>query len=424
VKITRRTAVFMGTVLTGSILLAGCSTGSSGDAAPEGADLTAWFMRDSVPEAAQEWLVEEWAEAHDGAELTLETQDWDGYVTKLQTTLASSTQTPDLVEFGNSQVITFSSAGALTDISDLQDDLGGDDLIPSLVASGSYDEALYAAPFYAGSRIIYYSKSKFEAAGVSVPTTIAEVTEAAIALKAANASIANFEGFNLPAKDYGSAMGWLFTHGAKVASLEGDEWKADLSSDEGIAALEELQELYTEGGSTAATATIDEARAPFVPYNEGRAAMFSGLNNLYPKISPELQADTGFFVLPGLKEGTVGKVFAGGSNIGIPAQSPRQDLAKELLAMTFTEEFQSYFASEGGWVPGNSTYAEALTSTEIGAVEVDAVENSVAAPAAEKWGVVEGNEVIRDMLTKVAQGGDVKQIAAETDATLEGILNK
>ncbi|MDJ0376996.1 extracellular solute-binding protein [Cryobacterium sp. PH31-L1] len=419
---SRKISTAIGLALTGSVLLAGCSAGSTAANANE--DLTVWFMREDVPQVAQDWLVNEWADTHDGATLTIEIQDWDGIVTKLQTTLASPSQTPDLVEFGNSQVITFSAAGALSDITDMTDELGGSDLIPSLVEAGTHDGALYAAPFFAGSRIVYYRKSLFQAAGIAVPTTIAEVAQAAITLQQANPEgVDNFSGIFLPAKDFGAAQGWVYTHGSTFAELDGDTWKGTLSTPEGIAALEDLQNIYLNGVADAATATLDEARQPAVRYSAGQAGMFVALNNAYAKIDPALLEDTGVFALPGVEAGSTGKAFAGGSNIAIPAQSPKQDLAREALALTLSETFQSYFASDGGWVPGNISYAAPLEATEVGQVEVQAVAASVMTPAAEGWATVEGNDVIRDLLTQLAQGGDVKQLAADTDAMIESLLN-
>lgn len=411
-------------VAAGALVLAGCSGGSGSTSGQEDPNLTVWFMRDDVPDVAQEWLIDTWAEQNDGAELTIEIQDWDGIVTRLQTTLASPEQTPDLVEFGNSQVITFTSAGALSDISDLQAEIGGDDLVPSLVEAGSYDGSLYAAPMFAGSRVLYYRESLFEAAGIEPPTTIEELTAAAAQLQEANPEdVDGFEGIFLPARDFGSAMGWFFTYGAQFAAQEGDQWVGDLSTPEGIAALENLQELFTTGTQTAASATLDEARQPYVAYNEGRAGMFSGLHLTFDEIDPELQDDTGIIALPGLEPGSVGNVFAGGSNLGIPALSPNQEYARDLLQLTMSEEFQTYFASDGGWVPGNSAYAGPLGETEVGQVEIIAVENSVMTPNAEGWGVVENNNVIRDMLVRLAQGEDATALASETDAAVENLLN-
>ncbi|UFU03576.1 extracellular solute-binding protein [Ruania suaedae] len=421
---SQRRAALVAATMAGALALTACSSGGGSSDAEESADLTVWFMRNDVPEVAQEWLVDTWAEQNDGAELTIEIQDWDGIVTRLQTTLASPDQTPDLVEFGNSQVITFSAAGALSDISDMQEEIGGDELVPSLVEAGTFDGSLYAAPMFAGSRVIYYRESLFEEAGIPLPTSIEELTDAAIALQAANPEgTDDFEGMYLPARDFGSAMGWVFTYGANFAEQDGEEWVGTLSEPEGIAALENLQRLYTEGTATAASASVDESRQPYIAYNEGRAGMFSGLHLMYDEIAPELQEDTGVMALPGEEPGSVGHVFAGGSNLGIPAASENQEYARDLLRLTMSEEFQTYFASDGGWVPGNSTYAEPLAETEVGEAEITAVENAVMTPNAENWGVVEGNDVIRDMMVQLAQGEDPQTLAADTDATVAQLLN-
>nr|WP_314844940.1 extracellular solute-binding protein [uncultured Microbacterium sp.] len=421
-----RKHLVLGAAVVGVLALSSCSAGGSGGGGSDSessAELTAWFMRDDVPDAAQEWLKTEWAERNDGAELTIEIQDWDGIVTKLQTTLASESQTPDVVEFGNTQVRTFSSVGALSDISDLQSEIGGDSLIPALVEAGSVDDELYAAPFFAGARVIFYSKSMLADAGIEVPETIEELNDAAVALKAANSSIPDFEGIFVPAKDLGNGLGWLFTYGNPVAELDGDTWKGTLSTPEGIESLEALQRIYSEGMSTAATATVDETRSPFTPYNEGRAAMFAALPNAWEKITPELQADTGSFALPGLEAGETGHVLAGGSNIGIAALSPNQEHARELLAMMFEPEFQEFFATEGGWVPGNTEYA-APQEGNPGAIEqVTAVENARMTPLAPGWGIIESNDVLRNLFTEIAQGGDVKALAEQYDATIESLLN-
>ncbi len=103
--------------------------------------------------------------------------------------------------------------------------------------------------------------------------------------------------------------------------------------------------------------------------------------------------------------------------------SRKQEAAKELLKLVFQSGFMEPFASEGGWVPGNSSYAGPLEATELGAVEVKAVQNAVATPKSEGWGVVENNDVIRDAFTKLAQGASSEQIAQDTDAKVESLLN-
>ncbi|MGI6878322.1 extracellular solute-binding protein [Microbacterium sp. gxy059] len=420
---TRRIA--MGTLLVGALALTGCSgsdgSGGGGESSP---DLTVWFMRGDVPDSAQEWLVDAWAEKHDGAELTIEIQDWDGIVTKLQTTLASASQTPDLVEFGNTQVRTFTEVGALSDITDLTDAIGGDDLIPALVEAGTADEKLYAAPFFAGTRVIYYRESMLEAAGVDVPETLEELGDAAIALKEANVGdVPDFDGIFLGAKDFGSGLGWIFTSGSSIAEQDGDQWVGTLSEPEGIAALEELQRVYLEGMSTAATASVDETRQPTVNDNEGRTAMFSALPSHFASIDPELQDDTGAFALPGLSAGETGHVLAGGSNIGIPALSPNQDHARELLHLMFEPEFQESFSTEGGWVPGNTAFSVPDEANPAALAQEDAVQAAVMPPPTPGWGIVESDDVVRDLLTELAQGEDPAEIARKYDEIIASHLN-
>ena len=60
-----------------------------------------------------------------------------------------------------------------------RDHLGGDDLLQSLVESGTYDGRFYGVPYYAGARIVVYRTDLLEAAGLEVPTTIDEFVEPA-----------------------------------------------------------------------------------------------------------------------------------------------------------------------------------------------------------------------------------------------------
>ena len=63
----------------------------------------------------------------------------------------------------------FTSSGAFLDISDMQKDLGGKDLLPGFVEAGTWDGKFYAAPYYSGARIVFYNTEQYKTAGVSVP---------------------------------------------------------------------------------------------------------------------------------------------------------------------------------------------------------------------------------------------------------------
>ena len=159
-----------------ALTLAGCAT-SGGDAASEdGAEIRVWLVGTDTPDAAREYLIDTFEEEHPGSTLVIEEQSWDGLVDRLTTSLSGS-DSPDIVEVGNTQASAFTSAGAFLDLTEHYDELGGDDLLPGFVEAGSYDGKFYAAPLYSGARLVFYKKDALAAAGLEAPTTLDQYVE-------------------------------------------------------------------------------------------------------------------------------------------------------------------------------------------------------------------------------------------------------
>ncbi len=159
-------------------------------------------------------------------------------------------------------------------------------------------------------------------------------------------------------------------------------------------------------------------------FNEGKVGMMVGTGNVAKQISPELLAagKVGMFPFPGLNSDEAGATFAGGSNISISAASKNQQLSQSALKIIMGKGFQSLLASDGGWVPGNLDYADALTGPFADAARA-AVTHSKLTPNTPAWGVVTGNNLIQGFYTRIAQGEDPKAVAKDVDATLEAALN-
>src|SRR6478752_4188732 len=94
----------------------GSSTDDGGGA--ESADIRVWLNGTDTPQEARDWLKKTFEEQNEGSTLTIEQQEWDGLVEKLTTSLSSESETPDVVEIGNTQAPTFTSAGAFADMTD------------------------------------------------------------------------------------------------------------------------------------------------------------------------------------------------------------------------------------------------------------------------------------------------------------------
>ena len=417
--------------------------GSSGEA--ESAELRLWLNGTDTPQELRDYLVETFEAENPGSTLVIEEQDWSGLVPKLQTALASEDQTPDLVEIGNTQTPTFAYAGAFADLTDMVDELGGDDLLQGFVEAGTVDGAVYAVPYYSGARAVFYDKRAFAAAGVEVPTTLAEFTETAKTLQAANpGGKPNWSGFWFPGQDWYNGVAWINAHGGELAVRDGEEWAGALSSPESQEGLAEVAELFTTATSAPRDADSEE---PWVPFNNGEVAMFSAPTWARSSIDlPECnkgvaaddvseaatallaeqqacnEAATGVFPLPGLEEGTVAPVFAGGSSIAIPAKSGNQELARDLLRIIFSDEFQTMLG-ENGLIPGNTQFAESLGDDVYAQAALAAAVDAKLTPPAEKWADVEAARILEDFFQQIAGGADPAEAAATADQLIADTLN-
>ncbi|GAA4748859.1 sugar ABC transporter substrate-binding protein [Modestobacter marinus] len=433
----------------GMLALTACGGGEdaadSGGGGESGGELRLWLAGSDTPQELRDHLVETFEAEHPDATLVIEEQDWNGLVPRLQTALTSESQTPDLVEIGNTQSPTFTYAGAFSDISDMYEELGGDDLLQGFVDAGTVDDTLYAVPYYSGARAVFYNKEVFAAAGVEVPTTLAEFTEVAQTLQQANPTGApSFSGFWLPGQDWYNGVAWLNSHGGELAVEEDGEWTGALSSPESQEGLAEVQELFTTATSAPRDADSNE---PWIAFNNGEAAMFSAPTWArwsidLPACNKGVAADdeseaakallaeqqacneekTGIFALPGLEEGSVAPVFAGGSNIGIPAKSGNQELARDLLRIIFSPEYQTMLA-ENGLIPGNTEYADALGDDVYAQAALAAAVDAELTPPAEKWADVEGARILEDLFQEIASGTDPATAAAEADQLITDTLN-
>jgi len=446
VKILRFAAVGV----AATFALTACSSGAddttpeADTGTPEAATIKLWLNGTDTPEDLREYLTTTFETDNPGSKLVIEEQDWSGLVPRLQTALASKEQTPDVVEIGNTQSPTFTYAGAFADITDMYEELGGDKLLEGFVEAGSVDDTFYAAPYYSGARAVFYNKDLFAAAGVEVPTTLAEFTEAAKKLQASPpAGVANFSGFWLPGQDWYNGAAWIYSAGGDLAVKDGDAWAGALSSPESVKGLEQVQDLFLHATSAPKDSDSNE---PWVPFNNGESAMFSAPTWArwsvdLPQCNKGVAADdtsdaakalldeqqacneehTGVFALPGSGDG-VAPVFAGGSNIAVAANSQHQELAKSLMRIIFSADYQKMLGSKG-LIPANTDYVSSLGDDAYSQAAIAAAVNAKLTPPAEKWADVEGDRILEDFFQKIASGDDVQESAKAADALIAATLN-
>ena len=133
--------------------------------AAAGTTIRLWLNGEDTKQELVDYAIAEFKKLHPDVNVEFERQQWTGIVEKLTTALSSS-DSPDVVELGNTQAQAFEAAGALADLTDKKAELGGDDLLQSLVEAGTYDGKFYGVPYYAGARIVVYRTDLFEQSGL------------------------------------------------------------------------------------------------------------------------------------------------------------------------------------------------------------------------------------------------------------------
>lgn len=408
------------------------SAGESSEA-PEGAEITLWLAGGDTPDALREYLKTTFEAQNPGSTLVIQQQEWGDLVTSLTTALPDPANTPDVVEIGNTQSPTFTTVGAFRDLTPIYEELGGDKLLQSFVEVGTVDGTIYALPYYFGSRYMFYRKDIWSEAGLEVPTTLGEFTEAVAKLRTDTMS-----GFAMGGQDWRNGISWVFAHGGELATVEGTTWTSTLSDPKTVEGLKAWQEVYQKASNLPAT---DRDVAYWEFLNDGTdgaappAATIMAPGWARWSIGDLVKNDAGeevrdgmadeakfdIFALPGV-DGGIAPVFAGGSNIAISAQSQHPELAENLLRIIFSAEYQQMLG-ENGLGPANSDYVSSLGDDKFARTMIETAASSKLTPAAPGWAAIEGALVYEELFQKIAEGGDVEALAAEYDAKLTPMLN-
>jgi N,N'-diacetylchitobiose transport system substrate-binding protein len=435
--------------LASALLLSACGSDDDDEATGEGeggaaeapeapptdteGTLRFWLNANDTPQPMVDAAIAEFNETYPNVTVNLERQQWDGLVERLTNVLPTE-DGPDIFEVGNTQAQGFEAAGAMVDLTASKDDLGGDDLLDSLVEAGTYDDKFYGVPLYAGARVVVYRTDLFEKSNLEIPTTLDEFIEAGKTLQADNADTPNFSGIYFPGRNWHAMLSFIWDAGGDIATQEDGEWVGQLSSDESIEGLETVQDIMENANQ--APPDTDDAD-DFVDFCNGEIGMLMAPGwkpgqLLDPEQGcPDTMGDKiGAFALPGSSD-AVAPVFLGGSNVAISAQSENAELALEFLKVLAGEDFQTAYG-ENGLIPARKSLLDSVKApADAAPAVVEAAEAQAEAaagktrfvPASENWAEVEGQEILQDMGTAIGSGADVKEEAERADAAIEEILN-
>ncbi len=309
-------------------------------------------------------FVDKFEAENPGVKLNLEVVSWNDVYTVVDTRIASN-QAPDILNidvFAN-----YANDGLLEPVSQYCPDELFADFFPSFIEQSVIDGVCWAVPDLASARALYYNVDMFEEMGIEVPTTWAELEDAA-------QTIIDFYGGDVypwgidMTTDEGQAAFAYYTWGNGGGFVDADgNWA--LNSDANVEAIEYAISLYKNGytNPNPETQTRYDLQDMFAA---GKLAMCIAPNSMptycADKDSKVNMATASIPANEGKTSSSVGvmdRVMAF-KDESAPDQAARDEAIGKFLTFFYNPENYVGWVSMEGFLPAVNSAVEALVASD------------------------------------------------------------
>lgn len=402
--------------LLAAALTVAASTAAGATSKASAGKITVWLQTDAQ---ADNWKPivaaanAQFASAHPGVSVDVQYQTWGAHLQKFDATLAGG-NAPDVIEMGNTEMTKYMAAGAFQDLTaDKSSFDNAGSWLEGLAASGRYGGKLYGVPYYAGSRVVTYRTDLFKAAGIKIPTSLADYTAAAKKLAAKNTT-KGFSPVYIAGTDWYVAMSFVYDFGGRIATRVSGKWKGTLDSSKAIAGLTAYKNFFN--AASRASKTTDEAHpAPYDVYAQGLVGSMIGPGWFSCCVGKQYTGVTAQFVMPSHTKGQPMPGFLGGSDLAVPIG------ADKALAVDWIKAYTSNSSMTALRGIGNIPNTTSLLGNSV---NERAARRSWFVPTAKNWVNVENGNILRNMLAQILTNKlTVKQAAAAASDNIASVLN-
>lgn len=401
-------------------------------------NLVFWSSFTQGPRAEyMEAMADKFMAAHPDVSISIETFSWSEFETKWTTGLASG-QVPDISTALPNQVVEMIDVEALAPVDDVVDAIGRDRFYDAALNEGRKDGISYSVPVYSHAQVMWYRKDLLDEKGLSVPSTWAELKDAALALN----NPPELYGLSVPlgSNDMMGTRYLNFYVQSAGGSLIDKSGRANLTSPEAIDGINYWVDLYraTSPEGSINYNVLDQATL----FYQGKTAFDfnSGFHISGVKAnSPDLLDDVAAAPLPRMKADD--PIYGGEtSNIALVAWAAgdNQDAAKAFIESLYEDaEYIKFIHSvPGGMLPALSNISSepAYQDNEIlkqFATSVDVIEKAI--PLGSAIGMKDGPKVQAGIITSqgvielmfqdiILNGTSVEDAAKAAEDKLNGLF--
>jgi N,N'-diacetylchitobiose transport system substrate-binding protein len=356
--------------------------------------------------------------SHAGWNVNVQYQQWGDHLQKFNATIAGS-DTPDVIEMGNTEMTAYMAAGAFTNLGSVKSQFANSsNWLAGLKASSTYNGKLFGVPYYAGSRVITYRTDLFKKAGVKKPPkSLAQFQGELTKVGKMEKHVKGFAPLYVGGEDWYTALSFVYDYGGSIAAKSHGKWVGTLASKKSVAGLNRFKSFF-KATQPKSTAQLDGTNPfPYTVFSQGRTAANYGPAWYSCCTGKKYKSTTGQFVMPSHTKGKPMPGFLGGSDLAVPAQSGSKTEAEAWVA-----DFTSTAVEKGLEAKGNIPNATNLLGNSV---NERAAARSWFVPQAAHWVDVENGNILKTMLAQILTGQlSVKKAAQVADSNIAQTLNE
>ncbi|MDQ0573840.1 extracellular solute-binding protein [Agromyces albus] len=417
---TRSRITAVGLMAAAALTVTGCTAADAPSDGP--VTITFWGSygnggNSTQQDALNELLIPAFEAEHPDIHVEYVDIPYDSLLQKL-TTSAAGEELPDLVRADLGWVPQFAELGVLVPLSQEMEDFDelADATYPGVLATNLYEGEYYGLPLDTNTRVMVSNQAALDAAGLSAPpATFDELRSLGDAVKGTGTFA--FAENKLQAWNI---MPWIWSAGGDIADPDLTTSTGYLDSDESVAGIQLLVDLYVQDavpnliiGNEGATATSDGlpggqyATILDGPWMRG---VWSGQ---YPDFDPV------YSTVPAGDGGSVSVV--GGEDIVLTQSSENKEAAMEFIRFTQSEQFQIEMVKTGQMtvIPefaAQQNEIEPFYATF--ATQLETAKNRLAIPDASKV-----DAILQEELLPAFEGTiSVKEALANAAAAIDPLL--
>lgn len=311
------------------------------------------FLTPSPTEDAIKKLLPDY-EAETGVKVTVVDAPYDDAHQKQLLSFRSKQGAYDVVQFDNPFLAIYGEQGALVDLGERvrgSAKFGFDDFVPALQEYGVYDNQLIGLNLSSEPFLLWYRKDIYADLGLSVPTTWDQYYDNAKKIQDSGKADGQVLAFANPVNSWWWLQ-FLWSFGGDLTDADGNP---TVTGPEAVAATEYYKKLLEVSPKSAISGNGDDATSLFITQEVGQMITYSGYwpTMMDPEQSKHVD-NIGYATIP---KGNTDIVQLTGWNIGIPADSRKQEAAWHFLEWLVGKDGSKRLLEAGGAAIGRNSMA-------------------------------------------------------------------